>query len=170
MNIWNWFPDQLVWSPCSPKNSQESSSTLLTLKIMMLLHLTSLKFQSNVLFISFFFFLLISLFIYASMLCVLICSVMFDSLQPHGPSPTRLLCPWWFSRQEYWSGLPCPPLGGIPNAGIKPRSLTLQVDSLVSEPPGNPAPYMLGHFIGAGCLSSVFTAVVSLLCNSLLNY
>ena len=25
--------------------------------------------------------------------------------------PTRLLCPWGFSRQEYWSGLPCPPPG-----------------------------------------------------------
>ena len=26
-----------------------------------------------------------------------------------GLEPTRLLCPWGFSRQEYWSGLPCPP-------------------------------------------------------------
>ena len=29
-----------------------------------------------------------------------------------------------FSRQEYWSGLPCPPPGGLPNPGIKPKSLT----------------------------------------------
>ena len=28
-----------------------------------------------------------------------------------------------FSRQEYWSGLPCPPLGDLPNPGIKPTSL-----------------------------------------------
>ena len=28
------------------------------------------------------------------------------------------------SRQEYWSGLPCPPLGDLPNPGIKPMSLT----------------------------------------------
>ena len=28
-----------------------------------------------------------------------------------------------FSRQEYWSGLPCPPPGGLPNPGIKPASL-----------------------------------------------
>ena len=27
-----------------------------------------------------------------------------------------------FSRQEYWSGLPCPPPGDIPNPGIKPAS------------------------------------------------
>ena len=29
-----------------------------------------------------------------------------------------------FSRQEYWSGLPCPPPGNLPNPGIKPKSLT----------------------------------------------
>ena len=43
-----------------------------------------------------------------------------------------------FSRQEYWSGLPCPPPGDLPNPGIEPRSPTLQVDSLLSEPPGSP--------------------------------
>ena len=43
-----------------------------------------------------------------------------------------------FSRQEYWSGLPHPPPGDLPNPGIKPRSSTLQVDSLPSEPPGKP--------------------------------
>ena len=42
-------------------------------------------------------------------LCVLTCSVMSDSLWPHGLQPTRLLCPWQFSGQEYWSGMPCPP-------------------------------------------------------------
>ena len=30
-----------------------------------------------------------------------------------------------FSRQEYWSGLPCPPPGNLPNPGIKPVSLAL---------------------------------------------
>ena len=39
------------------------------------------------------------------------------------------------SRQEYWSGLPCPPPEDLPNAGIKPWSPTLQVDSLLPEPP-----------------------------------
>ena len=33
-------------------------------------------------------------------------SVMSNSLWPHGLLPARLLCPWGFSRQEYWSGLP----------------------------------------------------------------
>ena len=46
--------------------------------------------------------------------------------------------PWVFSRQEHWSGLPCPPPGDLPNPGIKPRSPALQVDSLLSEPPGEP--------------------------------
>ena len=43
-----------------------------------------------------------------------------------------------FSRQEYWSGLPCPSPGDLPNLGIKPRSPTLQADSSLSEPPGKP--------------------------------
>ena len=43
-----------------------------------------------------------------------------------------------FSRQEYWSGLPCPPPGHLPTQGIEPRSPTLRVDSLPSEPPGKP--------------------------------
>ena len=43
-----------------------------------------------------------------------------------------------FSRPEYWSGLPLPSPGDLPDPGIKPRSLTLQVDSLPTEPPGKP--------------------------------
>ena len=41
-----------------------------------------------------------------------------------------------FSRQEYWSGLPFPSLGDLPNPGIEPRSPALQEDALPSEPPG----------------------------------
>ena len=44
-------------------------------------------------------------------------------------------------QEEYWSGLPCSPPGDLPNPGIKPRSLTLQADSLPSEPPGKPSYY-----------------------------
>ena len=44
-----------------------------------------------------------------------------------------LLCPWGFCRQEYWSGFPCPLPGDFPSPGIKPRSSTLQADSLPSE-------------------------------------
>ena len=41
-----------------------------------------------------------------------------------------------FSRQEYWSGLPFPSPGDLPNTGIKPGSPALQADALPSEPPG----------------------------------
>ena len=44
-----------------------------------------------------------------------------------------------FSRQEYWSGLPFPSLGDIPDPGIKPMSPILQADALLSEPPGKPS-------------------------------
>ena len=43
-----------------------------------------------------------------------------------------------FSRQEYWSGLPRPPPGDLPNPGTEPRSPAMQADSLPSEPPGKP--------------------------------
>ena len=69
---------------------------------------------------------------------VLSLSVVSSSLRPHGLWPTRLLCPWGLSRQEYWSGLPCPPLGDLPNPGIELRSPTLQADFLLPEPPRKP--------------------------------
>ena len=47
--------------------------------------------------------------------------------------------PMEFSRQEYWSGLPFPSPGDLPDLGIEPRSPTLQADTLPSEPPGNPS-------------------------------
>ena len=43
-----------------------------------------------------------------------------------------------FSRQEYWSGLPCPSSGDLPNPGINPGSTELQADALPSELPGKP--------------------------------
>ena len=42
-----------------------------------------------------------------------------------------------FSRREYWSGLPFPSPGDLPDPGIEPRSPVLQADSLPSEIPGN---------------------------------
>ena len=43
-----------------------------------------------------------------------------NSLRPHGLQSTRLLCPWGFSRQEHWSGLPSPPSRGLPTQGLNP--------------------------------------------------
>ena len=42
-----------------------------------------------------------------------------------------------FSKQVYWSGLPFPFPGDLPNSGIEPESPELQTDSLTSEPPGS---------------------------------
>ena len=68
---------------------------------------------------------------------MLSCSVTSDSAMPwtvaRQSSPST-----GFSRQEYWSGLPLPPPGDLPNLGIKPRSPALQVDSLPAEPQRKP--------------------------------
>ena len=45
--------------------------------------------------------------------------------------------PMEFSRQEYWSGLPFPSPGDLPNPGTEPGSPALQADSLPPELPGN---------------------------------
>ena len=73
-----------------------------------------------------------------------------DIVKVKSPSRVRLfVIPWTvayqspqsmeFSRQEYWSGLPFPSPGDLPNLGIKPGSPTLQADALLSEPPGKPS-------------------------------
>ena len=56
-------------------------------------------------------------------------------------TPWTVACqaPLGFSRQEYWSALPCPPPGDLPDPGIElesPVSLTLQADSLPTESSG----------------------------------
>ena len=43
-----------------------------------------------------------------------------------------------FSRQEYWSGLPCPPPGDLPDPRMEPTSPALQAESLPLAPPGKP--------------------------------
>ena len=54
-----------------------------------------------------------------------------------------------FSRQEYWSALPFPSPGDLPNPGIEPRYPALQADALSSEPPGKPyRMHTNSHFTG----------------------
>ena len=66
-------------------------------------------------------------------------------------SHVRLLATLWtiahqallsigFSRQDFWSGFPCPPPGDLPYPEIKRVSPALQADSLPTEPPGKPKP------------------------------
>ena len=67
--------------------------------------------------------------------CCLVASVVSDSVRPYELQPARLLCPWDSAgKNEYWSGLPCPPPGELPDPGIEPGSPALQADSLPSEP------------------------------------
>ena len=64
-----------------------------------------------------------------------------------------------FSRQEYWSGLPFPSPGDVPNLGIEPRSPAFQADALTSEPPGKPKirlVVMKEIFTYWGCLASTW--------------
>ena len=62
-------------------------------------------------------------------------------------TPWTVACqsPWsrGFSRQGYWSGLPFPSPGDLPDPGIKPWSPSLQADSLLSEPLGEPKKFVL---------------------------
>ena len=64
-------------------------------------------------------------------------SVVSDSLGSCGLQPARLLS-MGFPRQEYWSGLPFPPPGDLPDPGMDPGSPALKADSLLFELPGKP--------------------------------
>ena len=60
-------------------------------------------------------------------------SVMSDSATPWAVAHRAPLS-MEFSRQEYYSGLPCPSPGDLPGPGTDPRSPALQANSLLSEP------------------------------------
>ena len=74
---------------------------------------------------------------------VVLCAVLSRSvvsayLQTHGLQPARLLYPWDSPGKNTRVGCHALLQGTLPNPGIKPRSPTLQVDSVPSEPPGEP--------------------------------
>ena len=50
-----------------------------------------------------------------------------------------------FSRQEYWIGLSCPPLGDLPDSGMEPVSPALQADSLPLSHQGSPKHVILSE-------------------------
>ena len=64
-----------------------------------------------------------------------------------------------FSRQEYWSGLPFPSPGDLPNRGIEPRSPELQADSLPTELHGKPKAiknslwWQIRSFVNCPCMN-----------------
>ena len=62
-----------------------------------------------------------------------------------------------FSRQEYWSGLPFPSSGDLPDPGIESGSPALQADSLPTELQGKPLVELIIEFqLGAGHCSKCF--------------
>ena len=54
-----------------------------------------------------------------------------------------------FSRQEYWSGLPFPSPGDLPDSGIESRSPALEADALTSKPPGKPGVRGVCNFLSS---------------------
>ena len=68
--------------------------------------------------------------VWVAQLCPTLCDSMDYS--PPGSSVHGVL------QKEYWNGLPLPSPGDLPDPGIKPGSLVLQAESLLSEPPGKP--------------------------------
>ena len=69
-----------------------------------------------------------------------VCSVMSDSVNP-GTVAHQAPLSMGFSRQQYWSGLPCPSPGDLPDPGIKPASLAppaLAGGLFSTEAPGKP--------------------------------
>ena len=65
-------------------------------------------------------------------------SVVSDSLNPMDCRLPGSSVHGDYSRQEYWSALPYPPSGDLPNPGIEPGSPALQADSLPAELQGKP--------------------------------
>ena len=63
-----------------------------------------------------------------------LCPTLCDSTDCSLPGSSSM----GFSRQEYWSRLPCSTPGDLPNPGIEPRSPSLQADFLLFELPGKP--------------------------------
>ena len=75
---------------------------------------------------------------YTVLCCVLSHSVVSDALCSPMNCTYQAPLSMEFSRQEYWSALPFPSPGDLPNPGIESRSPALQTDSLPSEPSGKP--------------------------------
>ena len=95
--------------------------------------------------------------IWCNIMCVCVC--VFELL-----SRVRFLATPWtiarqaplsmgFSRQEYWSGLPFPSPGDLPNLEIEPGSPALQADSLPSEPQGKPQNTLLSLLLSRSVVS-----------------
>ena len=73
------------------------------------------------------------------------CSVVSDSLPTPWTVAHQAPLSMGFLRQEYWSGLPFPSSGDLPNPGIEPISPALQADSLPLSHHGSPKKVLKGR-------------------------
>jgi len=69
---------------------------------------------------------------------VLSCSVVSDSFETPWTEASQTLLSMGFFRQEYWSGLPFPSPGDLPDPGIKPKSPAFAGRYFIPESPGKP--------------------------------
>ena len=86
---------------------------------------------------------------YYMRVCVCVCvsrSVVSNSLRPHGRQPGQAPLSMEFSRPEYWSGLPCPSPGDLPDPGVGCWPPASQADSLF-ELQGSPVRLTAHTFI-----------------------
>ena len=97
------------------------------------------------------------------------CSVVTNSLHPYGLYPAGSLS-MGFSRQEYWSGLPFPPPGDLPDSGIEPASPASSGGFSTTEPPGKPFGWIVVKAIPANTCSFWIWHRVALLNHSLCNH
>ena len=89
----------------------------------------------------------------------------------YGLQPARLLCPWGFSKQEYWVGWPCPPPGDLPNSRTELLCLLhWQAGSLPLVPPRSDQDF-LSCLVPKGsrgvsvCLNLLIDAIRESCCN-----
>ena len=73
--------------------------------------------------------------VYSIPVCMCVCAVASDFCDPMECSPPGSSV-HGILRQEYWSRVPFPSPGDLPNPGTEPGSPAVQADSLPSEPPG----------------------------------
>ena len=71
-----------------------------------------------------------------------------------------------FCKQEYWSGLPCPPPGDLPNPRIEPMSPALAGGFFTTEPPGNLRVNILGFVSHVVCVAAAQPHFCSMNCGS----
>ena len=90
--------------------------------------------------------------------CVLSRSVTCNSLQPHGLQTHQAPLSMGFPRQEYWTGLPFPSSGDLPNQGLNLCLLHWQADSLLLSHQGNP-----GTRYSKDAYVRMFTVVTSII-------